>query len=226
MDEPNIRQDQAEEAAEKAAPAAAEAAETAEEKEIKIEDIKSVKPALTPDEVRKNNIREWVKDICLALLVALLFLQLFAPTLVREHSMENTLQENDYVFVSKKYYTWFGNDLERGDIIVFTSDLTTNLGFKKMLVKRVIALPGDKISITGGKVYINGEEQDQSFTKDGYTNTEMAEVTVPEGRVFVMGDNRQNSTDSRNSTVGFVDINRIRGKVVFRLFPLRNAGGF
>ena len=225
MDEPTIRQDQVEEVT-----------------EIKIEDIKEVIPAekpeaipaetqneakaaLSAEEIRKKNIREWVKDICLALLVAIVFLQLFMPTLVREHSMENTLQENDYVFVSRKYYTWFKHEVTRGDIIVFDSELTTGLGFKKMLVKRIIAIPGDTISISGGKVYVNGEEQDQSFTKDGYTKSDLAEVTVPEGCIFVMGDNRQNSTDSRNQTVGFVEINRIRGKVVFRLFPISSAGG-
>ncbi len=192
-------------------------------KEIKIKDVKKV---FTPDELKRKNTREWIKDIGIAAIIAIIFLQLITPTLVREHSMENTLRENDYVIVSRRHYSWLGNDLQRGDIIVFSSELTTGLGFKKVLVKRVIALPGDTISITAGKVYVNGEEQDQSFTKDGYTASGLSEVTVPEGHIFVMGDNRQNSTDSRNTSVGFVDINRVRGKVVFRLFPLSRAGGF
>ncbi len=172
----------------------------------------------------KSKTKEWIKDRGIALIIALVFLQLLTPTLVREHSMENTLHQNDYVFVSRRHYSWFGNDLKRGDIITFDSELTTGLGFKKILVKRIIGLPGDKISISGGKVYINGEAQDEPYTKDGYTNSEMDEVTVPEGYIFTMGDNRQNSTDSRSPQVGFIDINRIRGKVVFRLFPVSGFG--
>ena len=185
---------------------------------------KTAKPIDKKLQDSKANTREWIKDIGIALILALVFLQFITPTIVREHSMENTLQENDYVFVSRKYYTWFKHEVTRGDIIVFDSELTTGLGFKKMLVKRIIAIPGDTISISGGKVYVNGEEQDQSFTKDGYTKSDLAEVTVPEGCIFVMGDNRQNSTDSRSPQVGFIDINRIRGKVVFRLFPVSGFG--
>ena len=175
-------------------------------------------------ESNKSKTKEWIKDLATALIIALVFLQLLTPTLVREHSMENTLHQNDYVFVSRRHYSWFGNELERGDIITFDSELTTGLGMKKILVKRIIGLPGDKISISGGKVYINGEAQDEPYTKDGYTGTTMDEVTVPEGYIFVLGDNRQNSTDSRSPEVGFIDINRIRGKVVFRLFPISGFG--
>jgi len=180
------------------------------------------KPKL--EQSRKAKVLEWVKDLGLAVIIALLFLQFLTPTLVREHSMENTLQQNDYLFVSRRHYSWFGNDLQRGDIITFNSDLTTSTGTKKILVKRIIGLPGDTVSITGGVVYINGEAQDEPYTKEGYTSTELAEVTVPEGCIFVMGDNRQQSADSRNPAIGFVETSRIRGKVVFRLFPLSQAG--
>ena len=175
-------------------------------------------------ESNKSKTKEWIKDLATALIIALVFLQLLTPTLVREHSMENTLHQNDYLFVSRRHYSWFGNELQRGDIITFDSELTTGLGMKKILVKRIIGLPGDKISISDGKVYINGEAQEEPYTKDGYTSTTMDEVTVPEGYIFVLGDNRQNSTDSRSPEVGFIDINRIRGKVVFRLFPISDFG--
>ena len=174
----------------------------------------------------RRNTREWIKDLGIAVIIAALFLQFFMPTIVREHSMENTLKQNDYMFVSRRYYTWFRHEMKRGDIIVFKSDLTTVTGSEKLLVKRIIALPGDTVSISDGKVLVNGEASDDSFTKDGYTGGEMAEVTVPEGRIFVMGDNRQNSTDSRSAVVGFVDINTVKGKVVFRLLPLKRAGMF
>ena len=175
-------------------------------------------------ESKKSKTKEWIKDLATALIIALVFLQLLTPTLVREHSMENTLHQNDYLFVSRRHYSWFGNDLKRGDIITFDSELTTGLGMKKILVKRIIGLPGDRVSISEGKVYINGEAQEEPYTKDSYTSTTMDEVTVPEGYIFVLGDNRQNSTDSRSPEVGFIDINRIRGKVVFRLFPISDFG--
>ena len=195
--------------------------------EIKPED-KKAKAAVVDKKLEdsRRNTREWIKDIGIAVIVAVLFLQFFMPTIVREHSMENTLKQNDYVFVSRRYYTWFKKEMKRGDIIVFRSDLTTSLGSEKLLVKRIIAIPGDTVSIKDGKVYVNGQASDGSYTKDGYTGGEMAEVTVPAGHIFVMGDNRQNSTDSRNAIVGFVDISDIKGKVVFRLLPLKKAGSF
>ncbi|MBQ2311256.1 MAG: signal peptidase I [Firmicutes bacterium] len=174
----------------------------------------------------RRNTREWIKDLGIAAIIAVLFLQFFMPTIVREHSMENTLLQNDYVFVSRRYYTWFKHDITRGDIIVFKSDLTTSSGSEKLLVKRIIGIPGDKVSIADGEVYVNGEPSDESFTKDGRTGGSMAEVTVPAGHVFVMGDNRQNSTDSRSPLVGFVDIKTIKGKVVFRLLPFKRLGLF
>ena len=174
----------------------------------------------------RSNTREWIKDIGIAVIIAVLFLQFFMPTIVREHSMENTLHQNDYVFVSRRYYTWFKKDIQRGDIIVFRSDLTTAAGSEKLLVKRIIALPGDTVRIEDDKVYVNGEPADDSYTKDGYTGGSMAEVTVPQGHVFVLGDNRQNSTDSRSPIVGFIDINDIKGKVVFRLLPFKRMGLF
>ena len=61
--------------------------------------------------------------------------------------------------------------------------------------------------------------------KDGYTNTELEEMKIPAGKIFVMGDNRQNSSDSRSKSVGLVDIDSILGKAVFRLFPFSRIGG-
>ena len=171
-----------------------------------------------------ENAKEWIKDILIAIVVAFLVLQFIKPTIVQEHSMENTLQPNDYLFISKQSYRLFG-DPQRGDIIVFHSVLTTADGAEKLLVKRIVALPGDTISITGGVVYINGEPQDEPYTKDGYTNTEMDEITIPEGKLFCMGDNRQNSRDSRDQLIGLVDEDDVLGKAVLRLFPFSRFGG-
>ena len=200
--------------------------ETKEAKETKdTKDTKKDKKGSTQlEKDTRSKTLEWIKDLGLAVIIAFVILQLVTPTLVREHSMENTLQQNDYLFVSRRHYSWFGNDLKRGDIITFSTELTTSMGFKKTLIKRIIGIPGDKVAISDGIVYINGEAQVEPYTKDGYTSGTVSEVTVPEGYVFVLGDNRLNSTDSRSSALGFVDINTIRGKAVFRLFPLSKAG--
>ena len=183
-------------------------------------------PVPAPEQKKglSENTKEWIKDILIAIVVAFLVLQFIKPTIVQEHSMENTLVANDYLFISKQSYRLFG-DPQRGDIIVFHSSLTTSDGSEKLLVKRIIAIPGDTISITGGVVYINGEAQDEPYTKDGYTNTEMDEVYVPEGKLFCMGDNRQNSRDSRDPLIGLVDEDDVLGKAVFRLFPFSRIGG-
>ncbi len=181
-----------------------------------------------PQETQKaglsENTKEWIKDILIAIVVAILVLQFIKPTIVQEHSMENTLEPNDYLFISKQSYRLFG-DPQRGDIIVFHSVLTTSDGSEKLLVKRIIGLPGDTVYITGGIVYVNGEPQDEPYTKDGYTSSEMSEVTVPEGQLFCMGDNRQNSRDSRDPLIGFVDEDDVLGKAVLRLFPFSKFGG-
>ena len=163
-----------------------------------------------------------LRDILIAIGVILVVLQFVRPTIVFEHSMEDTLHPEDYVFLARQAYT-FG-DVNHGDIIVFKSDLLDEKGENKNLIKRVIGLPGDVISIQDEAVYLNGERLYEPYTKDGITLGEMATVTVPAGSYFVMGDNRQVSTDSRSEKVGFVSAERIDGKVVFRLFPISRAG--
>ncbi len=171
-----------------------------------------------------ENLKEWIKDLLFAAVLAFIILLFIMPTVVKESSMENTLIENDYLIVSKQAYRLFG-DFKRGDIIVFQSDLPLgDTGGKKLLVKRIVAVGGDKISISGGSVYINGEAIDEPYLKDGYTNSEMAEVTVPEGSLFCMGDNRLVSRDSRDPSIGYVSESSVKGKVVFRLFPFSKFG--
>lgn len=169
------------------------------------------------------NILIWVRDIAIALLIAVLIMQFIKPTIVRQSSMENTLHQNDYIFLSKQAYS-FGT-FKQGDIVVFHSSLPRDdTGGTKNLIKRIIGLPGDRVAIADGKVSINGEPIDESYTKDGFTAGEMDEVTVPADKLFVMGDNRQNSEDSRSPEVGFVAEDQVVGKAFFRLFPFNKIG--
>jgi len=93
------------------------------------------------------------------------------------------------------------------------------------LIKRVIGLPGDIMEIKGGNIYIDYLELDESYIK-GTTFAFRAEgkITVPEGSVFVMGDNRENSNDSR--IFGFVELDSIEGRAVFRYWPIKKATNF
>ena len=171
-----------------------------------------------------EDTKEWIKDIVIAIVIALIILFFIKPTIVREHSMENTLSDGDYLFVCRQSYKLFGGEPEYGDIIVFSSNLETVMGADKLLIKRVIGVPGDTINISDGVVYRNGEALTEDYTKDGYTASYMDYVVVPEDHLFCMGDNRQNSTDSRDSRVGFVPVDTIMGKAVFRLFPFSKIG--
>lgn len=167
-------------------------------------------------------MKEWIKDIAIAVIVAVIIMQFVKPTIVKETSMQPTLYENNYIFLSKQAYL-FG-DPNQGDIIVFHTDLKTDTGKEKLLIKRVVGLPGDKIKISDGKVYINDEVFEEPYTLEPFTSGLVEDLEVPEGSLFVMGDNRQNSIDSRDVNVGFVDIDKIVGKAVFRLFPFNDIG--
>jgi signal peptidase I len=169
-----------------------------------------------------RNVLLWARDIAIALVIALILMQFIKPTIVREHSMEQTLHPNDYIFLSKQAYT-FG-DVRHGDIIVFKSHLENTDGTDKNLIKRAIGLPGDTIEIKGGYVYRNGEQLDEPYINEGTTEGEYPLTTVPDGELFVLGDNRQHSTDSRSPSVGFVPEDTLIGKAIFRLYPFDGFG--
>ena len=133
--------------------------------------------------------------------------------------MQPTFYSNDYVVVSKQSYSIFG-DIERGDVIVFRSSLLDENGDQKSLIKRVIGLPGDTIEIKNGYVILNGVTNQEDYLAEQGVSGEMEQITVDEGKIFVMGDNRAVSQDSRSPEVGQVDQDTVIGKVVLRIFPL------
>lgn len=130
--------------------------------------------------------------------------------------MNTTLNDKDYLVVNKLAY--LNKDPKRGDIIVFRSNLVDNEGSDKDLIKRVIGLPEEKLKIKRGKVYVNNEEV---YMHNIYTSGDI-EIIVPQNKIFVMGDNRKDSVDSRNKEVGPINIDDIVGKVFCRLYPLEN----
>ena len=198
------------------------------EDEIVGRDAVVVKQGLTAQkQTSKNNNKMrgvilLLRDVLFAVAVLVLLLQFYKPTIVFEHSMEDTLHPEDYVFLAKRAYV-FG-EVKFGDIIVFDSKLIDEKGAPKSLIKRVIGLPDDIIEVRDEAVYRNGEMLNEPYVKGGATPGDMAPVIVPAGSYFVLGDNRMVSLDSRTSEVGFVNESMIKGKVIFRLFPLSSAG--
>ncbi len=169
-------------------------------------------------------MKEFVKDVIIALIIVLAVTFVIKPTIVKESSMEPTLYENNYLFVNKLAYVAKDHP-EYGDIIIFNSDISKDDGSgKKILIKRVIAVENDVITIQNGSVYRNGELLDESYTMDGYTVGDITDYVVPENQVFVMGDNRAVSLDSRSAEVGTVDEDDIIGKAFFRLYPFSEIG--
>jgi signal peptidase I len=167
-------------------------------------------------------MKEWIRDILIAVAVAVLIMQFIKPTIVKEQSMEPTLYANNYIFLSKQQYTF--SDVKNGQIIVFSSDMETDAGAKKLLIKRVIGIPGDTVAIADGAVYLNGAPISEDYIMEPFTTGFIEEMEIPEGKVFVMGDNRQHSLDSRDVRVGLVSTDNIVGMAVFRVFPFNQFG--
>ena len=172
-----------------------------------------------------KNIIEWVKEIILAVIIASIILAFIKPIIIRQSSMEPTFFNGDYVFISKQAYTLFG-DPERGDVVVFHTGMQTDDGEDKNLIKRIIGLPGDQVEIIDGYVYLNGEKLDETYINEQGVSGNMEEITVPEGKLFCMGDNRRVSLDSRDAAVGCVDQEEILGRVFIRLYPFSEFGTF
>jgi len=180
----------------------------------------------------KHELIEWLKAIIFAVIFVGIINIFITNTLIYSVSMNPTLVEGDMVVLRRT------TDVERLDIVSFNSSLKltqsdvsklnfiqkiyVKAGDDKKLIKRVIGLPGDKIDIVSGKVYINDEEIIESYL--GSVKDEEIHATVPDGEFFMMGDNRARSTDSRSSIVGTVKKEDIIGRAMFRVFPLTKIG--
>lgn len=163
-------------------------------------------------------VKSLIKDIIVAAILAAVVISFVRPTIVKQTSMQDTLNPNDYIIMYRRAYSG-DKEPKRGDIVIFKSELQDENGKNKLLIKRVIGLPGDKITVNDGKVYINDKEYDESYLKDGYTTGSVNNFKVPKGEYFVMGDNRVVSIDSRYSEVGCVKKDAIKGRAILRLFP-------
>lgn len=170
----------------------------------------------------KSELIEWAKSISVSIVLAMAITLVVQPTTVSGESMYPTLKDNDYLFINKLIYEVEGP--KRGDIIVFKTELIDDKSSKKKsLVKRVIALPGEHIVIKNSEVYIDGELLNESYIKGVYTSGDI-DIIVPENNIFIMGDNRQNSLDSRDDQIGTVSLDDVVGKVSMRVYPFDKIG--
>ena len=171
----------------------------------------------TKKESAKSFLKDLIKDIIIALVLVLIITACVKPTIVSGQSMDDTLHDGNYLIVNKLAYK-FGEP-EHGDIIVFDSGQEE----RELWVKRIIGLPGDVIRTDGKTLYINDAKASEPYIKKGtVAQGEMQTWTVPDGTVFVMGDNRNNSTDSR--IIGCVEESAVLGKAVVRLWPPSSIG--
>ncbi|PZE22475.1 signal peptidase I [Paenibacillus xerothermodurans] len=169
----------------------------------------------------KNEAWEWAKALLIA--AALVFVirwLIFAPFIVEGPSMEPNFHTGERLIVNKLIYSFRAP--ERGEVVVFHASQDRDY------IKRVIALPGETVRVEGDKVYVNNELLDEPYLKEAldeaaakgipYNTRNYPEKTVAEGKVFVMGDNRSNSADSRD--IGFIEYDEIVGRADLIFWPL------
>ena len=161
-----------------------------------------------------EEIKDWVVSIAIAVVLAF-FIRYFIVELylVDGPSMRPTLQSAERLVVNKFIYRF--RSPERGEILVFRYPRDPSRDF----IKRVIAIPGDTIEIRDGRVYVNAALLNEPYILSK-TRGNYPLATVPEGHIFVMGDNRNNSEDSRFADVGFVPFDLIKGKAMLVFWPV------
>jgi signal peptidase I len=162
----------------------------------------------------------WVRDLAFSVLIAvILIVFIYQPVKVEGTSMMPTLTDQERIFINKFTYHFGLGSIERGDMVVFWFPLDPS----KSYIKRVIGVPGDRVYIDAGQVFVNDRALAESYVPEDYHDrVTWEEHRVPPGEYFVLGDHRSSSSDSR--TWGFVKRDAIYGKAVFVYWPLKNMG--
>ena len=162
-----------------------------------------------PKKSLQREIFEWIMVLVVAAALAFVVRTfIFEPVRVDGSSMLNTLENNEFMIATK--FDYLAGDPERFDVVICDYPNTDDGMYR---VKRVIGLPGETIELKKGELYVNGEFVEPNFET----------FTVPEGHYFVMGDNRNNSKDSRSPMVGALERKMIKGHVRCVVFPLSKA---
>ena len=173
--------------------------------------------AASPASSPLRGVLEWVLILLGAVAVAFVIKTfLFQAFYIPSVSMDPTLKVRDRVIVNKLSYDF--HDVHRGDIIVFKSPPGEESSTVKDLIKRVVALPGETVEARDGHILIDGQPLNEPYLHDGVTTGQMEPHKVPPGHVWVMGDNRPNSKDSRY--FGAIDDDLIVGRAFVRVWPI------
>lgn len=193
-----------------------------------------------------KEVFEWGSTIVITIIVALFITSnVISTTQIKEQSMEPSFKENDKLVIYKLGYNF--NGPHRGDVIILNKnpiekgifinmvnegkDIIENIKYrftgiieKKNLIKRVVAVPGDLVNIEDGLVYVNGEvENGYEFQGQTFSFSEVEyPIEIPDDSVFVLGDNRENSLDSRS--LGLINYSQIKGKALLRFWPMNRIG--
>lgn len=176
-------------------------------------------------EIEKKNLKKDILDLTVyfvfVVLAAYLMVNFVAQrTMVDGNSMYPTLHNKDSLIVDKISYRF--RDIERFDIVVFEYSHKDNVNY----IKRIIGLPGETVQIKDGLIYINGEVLEESYGYEVMRDARRAAypITLGEDEYFVLGDNRNDSTDSRSDSVGNVHRSKILGRAFVRIFPFDRIG--
>lgn len=162
-------------------------------------------------------VRELVETVALALILFLVIRQVVQNYRIESHSMEPNFYEGQFVLVNKLAFRL--GEPERGDVVVFHNPNNTDEDY----IKRVVGLPGDTVTVVGDNIFINGEQMVQDFVHNLNPDYEtFGPLVVPDSTLFVMGDNRPNSSDSRR--IGPIPQDLVVGKAWLRVWPLNTFG--
>jgi signal peptidase I len=173
----------------------------------------------------RHEIREWTKTLVFSVLLFFgLKIAVVEAYVIPTGSMRPTIHEGDRVLGSKFHYHLF--EPARGEVVVFRPPEEVRAAMAEPVdryVKRVVGIPGDLVEIRDGLVFVNGEALDEPYLADP-PSYRMAPVRVPEGKLFVLGDNRDQSFDSH--AWGFLDQDRLLARVFARYWPPNRLRGF
>jgi signal peptidase I len=178
----------------------------------------SMANAVVPPTARAGGIGLWVRDLLISAGISILIITfLYQPVRVEGTSMLPRLEDHDRLFINK--FVYHIESIQRGDVVVFHYPRDP----EKSYIKRVIGLPGDRIWIDRGSVWLNGIPLRETYVPERYRDSRsMAEMVIPDDTYFMMGDHRSISSDSRE--FGPVERDLVYGKAVFVYWPARDLG--
>jgi signal peptidase I len=161
-----------------------------------------------------------LRDVAISVALAvILIVFIYQPVKVEGTSMMPGLTDQERIFVNKYQYKLGANNIHRGDLVVFHYPLDPSQSY----IKRIVGIPGDRVEILDGEVYVNRTRLDEPYVIDEYRDRDSMQARiVPADDYFVLGDHRNSSSDSRSW--GFVDRGKIYGKAVLVYWPLAKIG--